>query len=119
MQCKDLHVRLNYEITENGNDYGDDVSRISGVNSPSSPREIIYTRTVEYKTVPKLKASMDEAFDVSGGIAAPRSSVNNCTRELLQDEKNRYRRRLLMTVLAILKMFRHRKVKLLRLTSKN
>ena len=87
VQRKDLRVRLNYEITENGNDYGDDVSRISGVYSPFSPRDIIYTRTVEYKIVPKLKASTDEAFDVSGGIAAPRSSVNNCTREPLQDEK--------------------------------
>ncbi len=87
VQRKDLRVRLNYEITENGNDYGDDVSRISGVYSPFSPRDIIYTRTVEYKIVPKLKASTDEALDVSGGIAAPRSSVNNCTREPLQDEK--------------------------------
>lgn len=88
VQRKDLRVRLNYEITENGNDYGDDVSRISGVYSPFSPRDIIYTRTVEYKIVPKLKASTDEAFDVSGGIAAPWSSVNNCTREPLQDEKS-------------------------------
>jgi len=87
VQRKDLRVRLNYEITKNGNDYGDDVSRISGVYSPFSPRDIIYTRTVEYKIVPRLKAGTDEAFEVSGGIAAPRSSVNNCTREPLQDEK--------------------------------
>lgn len=82
-----LRVRLNYETTENGNDYGDQVSRVSGVYSPFAPLHIIYTRTTEYKIVPKLKAGTDEAFEVSGGIAAPRSSVNNCTREPLQDEK--------------------------------
>ncbi|MDF7662383.1 replication endonuclease [Erwiniaceae bacterium L1_54_6] len=88
VQRKDLRVRLNYVTTENGNDYGDDVSRIAGVYSPFAPLHIIYTRTTEYKIVPKLKAGTDEAFDVSGGIAAPRSSVNNCTREPLQDEKS-------------------------------
>jgi hypothetical protein len=82
-----LRVRLNYEVTENGNDYGDDVSRIAGVYSPFAPLDIIYTRTTEYKIVPKLKTGTDEAFDVSGGIAAPRSSVNNCTQEVLQDDK--------------------------------
>jgi len=82
-----LRVRLNYESTENGNDYGDQVSRVSGVYSPFAPLHIIYTRTTEYKIVPKLKAGTDEAFEVSGGIAAPRSSVNNCTCESIQDEK--------------------------------
>jgi hypothetical protein len=83
-----LRVRLNYETTENGNDYGDQVSRVSGVYSPFAPLHIIYTRTTEYKIVPKLKAGTDEAFEVSGGIAAPRSSVNNCTREPLRGEKS-------------------------------
>lgn len=83
-----LRVRLNYEITENGNDYGDQVSRVAGVYSPFAPLAIVYTRTTEYKIVPKLNAGTDEAVDVSGGIAAPRSSVNNCTREALQDEKS-------------------------------
>ncbi|MDU6431713.1 MAG: replication endonuclease [Pantoea sp.] len=82
-----LRVRLNYEITENGNDYGDQVSRVAGVYSPFAPLAIVYTRTTEYKIVPKLNAGTDEAVDVSGGIAAPRSSVNNCTQEPLQDEK--------------------------------
>lgn len=83
-----LRVRLNYATTENGNDYGDQVSRVSGVYSPFAPLHIIYTRTTEYKIVPKLKAGTDEAFDTSGGIAAPRSSVNNCTRERIQEEKS-------------------------------
>ncbi|PIF24136.1 replication endonuclease [Candidatus Pantoea floridensis] len=85
---EDLRVRLNYETTENGNDYGDHVSRVSGVYSPFAPLHIIYTRTTEYKIVAKLKTGTDEAFDVSGGIAAPRSSVNNCTREPIQEEKS-------------------------------
>ncbi|MDR6348508.1 replication endonuclease [Pantoea sp. SORGH_AS_0659] len=83
-----LRVRLSYEMTENGNDYGDTVSRISGVYSPFSLNSTIYTRTTDYKIVPKQKTDSDEAFDISGGIAAPRSSVNNCTREPVQEDKS-------------------------------
>ena len=85
-----LRVRLSYEVTENGNIYGDDVSKISGIYSPFSLTDSsIYTRTTQYKIVPKRKE--DDApgfdFDVSGGGAAPRSSVNNCTREPRTVEK--------------------------------
>lgn len=87
----DLRVRLSYEVTENGNIYGDDVSKISGVYSPFALSDsAIYTRTTQYKIVPKRK--QDDAsgfdFDFSGGNAAPRSSVNNCTREPRTVEKN-------------------------------
>ncbi len=79
-----LRVRLSYDVTENGNIYGDDVSRISGVYSPfKGDTSLILTRTSQYKIVPKRQ--QDDAsgfdFDFSGGTAAPRSSVNNCTRE--------------------------------------
>ncbi len=79
-----LRVRLSYEVTENGNLYGDDVSKISGVYSPiRGPESLIHTRTTKYKIVPKRQADGVSGFDLdfSGGPAAPRSSVNNCTRE--------------------------------------
>lgn len=81
-----LRVRLSYETTENGNDFGDDVSRISGVYSPQAGKDsLIFTRTSAYKIVPKLKADdTGEKLGFSGGSAAPRSSVNNCTRQAAQ-----------------------------------
>ena len=85
-----LRVRLSYEVTENGNIYGDDVATISGIYSPfKGESSLIFTRTTQYKIVPKRKE--DDArgldFDLQGGIAAPRSSVNNCTREPRTVEK--------------------------------
>ncbi|MDA5482443.1 hypothetical protein PGS49_17540, partial [Yersinia intermedia] len=63
-----MRVRLNYDITENGNDYGDNVSRITGVFAPESgSNSIIYTRTTTYKMVPKIKADADFSVDVQGG----------------------------------------------------
>ncbi|CAQ86388.1 putative phage replication protein [Photorhabdus asymbiotica] len=74
---KDLTVRLSYEITEQGNDYGEDVQRISGVYSPRIGESSSYlTREVKWQIVPKVNA------DVKGrglGVSAPWSSVNNCT----------------------------------------
>ncbi|WP_261804189.1 replication endonuclease [Serratia marcescens] len=65
-----IRVRLNYEITENGNAYGDDVSRINGIYAPESgPGSLIFTRTTTYKIVPKAKADEGLAVDVQG---APR-----------------------------------------------
>ncbi|NNS09335.1 replication endonuclease [Erwinia sp. JH02] len=83
-----LRVRLNYEVTENGNDYGDDVSHVTGVYSPFDPvSSVIFTRTNSYQIVPKAKEEAVKGVAVgvdlalSGGPAAPWSSVNNCTRE--------------------------------------
>ncbi|MBD8169544.1 replication endonuclease [Erwinia persicina] len=83
-----LRVRLNYEVTENGNDYGDDVSHVTGVYSPFDPASsVIFTRTNSYQIVPKAKEDAVKGVAVgvdlalSGGRAAPWSSVNNCTRE--------------------------------------
>ncbi|MCX9067680.1 replication endonuclease [Citrobacter portucalensis] len=85
-----LRVRLCYEVTENGNIYGDDVSKISGLYSPVVGADSqVHTRTTKYKIVPKRQSDDASGFDVdfSGGAAAPRSSVNNCTREPRTVEK--------------------------------
>ena len=83
-----LRVRLNYEYTENGNDYGDTVAKISGVYCPFTISEsVIYTRTNDYKIVPKRKPSPVENLTLEGRDAAPWSSVNNCTVSAEIDEK--------------------------------
>ena len=79
-----LRIRLNYETTENGNAYGDNVQRITGIYCPiTGNNSLIFTRTTQYKIVPKRQSADGVAVDVgfSGGSAAPRSSVNNCTRD--------------------------------------
>ncbi|HGW3728899.1 TPA: replication endonuclease [Citrobacter freundii] len=83
-----LRVRLNYEYTENGNDYGDMVAKITGVYCPHTGSEsVIFTRTTDYKIVPKRKPSPVEILTLEGRAAAPRSSVNNCTGRSGTDEK--------------------------------
>ncbi|HAW43432.1 MAG TPA: replication endonuclease, partial [Klebsiella pneumoniae] len=83
-----LRVRLNYEYTENGNDYGDTVAKISGVYCPFTVSEsVIYTRTNDYKIVPKHKPSSVENLTLEGRDAAPWSSVNNCTGRAESDKK--------------------------------
>ncbi|EMW0821564.1 replication endonuclease [Klebsiella pneumoniae] len=83
-----LRVRLNYEYTENGNDYGDTVAKISGVYCPFTVSEsVIYTRTNDYKIVPKHKPSSVENLTLEGRDAAPWSSVNNCTVSAGTDKK--------------------------------
>ncbi|HDX8952783.1 TPA: replication endonuclease [Klebsiella michiganensis] len=84
-----LRVRLNYEYTENGNDYGDTVAKISGVYCPFTISEsVIYTRTNDYEIVPKRKPSPVENLTLEGRGAAPWSSVNNCTGRAESDEKS-------------------------------
>ncbi|HDT5144270.1 replication endonuclease [Klebsiella sp. GB_Kp059] len=88
-----LRVRLNYEYTENGNDYGDTVAKISGVYCPFTVSEsVIYTRTNDYKIVPKHKPSSVENLTLEGRDAAPWSSVNNCTVYTETDEKKPLKR---------------------------
>ena len=83
-----LRVRLNYEYTENGNDYGDTVAKITGIYCPYSGGDsVIFTRTTDYKIVPKRKPSPVENLTLEGRDAAPRSSVNNCTGRFASDEK--------------------------------
>ncbi len=79
-----LKIRLHYSTTENSNDYGDTVSKIEGIYCPLAGSDaIIYTRTAQYKIVPKRKNPETKGVDLdfSGGNAAPWSSVNNCTRD--------------------------------------
>lgn len=83
-----LRVRLNYEYTENGNDYGDTVAKITGIYSPYSGGDsVIFTRATDYKIVPKRKPSPVENLTLEGRAAAPRSSVNNCTGRTESTEK--------------------------------
>lgn len=83
-----VRVRLNYEYTEDGNDYGDTVAKITGVYCPFTIREsVIFTRTTDYKIVPKRKPSPVENLTLEGRAAAPRSSVNNCTGRAESDKK--------------------------------
>lgn len=83
-----LRVRLSYEYAEEGNDYGDTVARITGVYCPFTIREsVIFTRTTDYKIVPKRKPAPIEVLTLEGRAAAPRSSVNNCTGRAESDEK--------------------------------
>lgn len=84
---RDLVVRLMYEITECGNEYGEAVQRIQGVYSPLSGQESeVLTRLVKWAIVPKLADSAAEAAFL-GGIAAPWSSVNNCTQSTITELK--------------------------------
>ncbi|WFW01010.1 replication endonuclease [Klebsiella aerogenes] len=83
-----LRVRLNYEYTEDGNDYGDTVAKITGIYCPYSCGDsVIFTRTTDYKIVPKRKPSPVENLTLEGRAAAPRSSVNNCTGRSASDKK--------------------------------
>ncbi len=83
-----LRVRLNYEYTEDGNDYGDTVAKITGIYCPYSGGDsVIFTRTTDYKIVPKRKPSPVENLTLEGRAAAPRSSVNNCTGRSASDKK--------------------------------
>lgn len=83
-----LRVRLHYEYTENGNDYGDTVAKITGVYCPFTISEaVIYTRTNDYKIGPKRKPSPIENLALEGRDAAPWSSVNNCTGRAESDQK--------------------------------
>lgn len=75
---RDLVVRLAYEITEQGNEYAEDVQRVQGVYSPLVPDSEVCTRLVKWQKVAKLAEAPAEA-GFSGGNAAPWSSVNNCT----------------------------------------
>ncbi|AOE39098.1 replication protein A [Pantoea agglomerans] len=73
-----LVIRLCYELTEMGNEYGEDVQRVQGIYSPMLPDSEVMTRLVKWEKVAKLAEAPAEA-GFSGGIAAPWSSVNNCT----------------------------------------
>ncbi len=75
---RELIVRLAYEITEQGNEYAEDVQRIQGIYSPLIPGSEVCTRLVKWEKVPKLaEAAAEAGFDLD--LNSPWSSVNNCT----------------------------------------
>ncbi|KZQ99242.1 replication protein A [Enterobacter hormaechei subsp. steigerwaltii] len=75
---RDLVVRLAYEITEQGNEYAEDIQRVQGIYSPLIPDSEVFTRLIKWQKVAKFAEAPAEA-GFSGGNAAPWSSVNNCT----------------------------------------
>lgn len=75
---KDLTVRLAYEVTEQGNEYAEDVQRVQGIYSPHVSDSEVCTRLVKWQKVAKLaEASAEAGFDLD--LKHPWSSVNNCT----------------------------------------
>ncbi len=74
---RDLVVRLAYEITEQGNEYAEDVQRVQGVYSPLIPDSAVCTRGEVAEGCEVGRSASGGGF--SGGNAAPWSSVNNCT----------------------------------------
>lgn len=75
---RDLVVRLAYEITEQGNEYAEDVQRVQGIYSPLIPDSNVCTRLVKWQKVAKLvEAPAEAGFDLD--LNYPWSSVNNCT----------------------------------------
>ncbi len=86
---KNLTVRMSYEVTEMGNEYGEDVQRISGVYSPVVGDDSNYiTRLTKWQLVAKEKPAA-----AGGGLDfdPPWSSVNNCTqaRSTISGEKKK------------------------------
>lgn len=75
---EDLMIRLCYEITEMGNEYGEDVQRVQGIYSPKFANSEVLTRLVKWEKIAKQAEAPAEA-GFHGGNAAPWSSVNNCT----------------------------------------
>lgn len=64
-------------VTDEVNAYEEDIERVVGTYAPHLGSELVHvTRTAEWCIVPKLLAV--EPLTLKSGIAAPRSSVNNC-----------------------------------------
>jgi len=70
-------VRVARNVTDEVNEYEEDIERVVGIYAPHLGSELVHvTRTAEWRIVPKLLAV--EPLTLKSGIAAPRSSVNNC-----------------------------------------
>ncbi|WP_249420811.1 replication endonuclease [Enterobacter sp. RHBSTW-01064] len=70
-------VRVARNVTDEVNAYEEDIERVVGIYAPHLGSELVrVTRTAEWRIVPKLLAV--EPLTLKSGIAAPRSSVNNC-----------------------------------------
>jgi len=87
VERRHIRVRIGYDITENGNDYGDDVSKITGVYSPfTGTQSMIYTRLNTFKIVP---AGADPVLAVDLQAAAPPLGVLSITVRGVPQEEDR------------------------------
>lgn len=70
-------VRVARKVTDEVNEYEEDIERVVGIYAPHLGASRIHvTRTAEWRIVPKILAV--EPLTLKSGSAAPRSSVNNC-----------------------------------------
>ena len=70
-------VRVARKVTDEVNDYEEDIERIVGIYAPHlGAHRVHVTRTAEWRIVPKVLAV--EPLTLKSGSAAPRSPVNNC-----------------------------------------
>jgi len=70
-------VRVARNVTDEVNDYEEDIERIVGIYAPHiGANHIHVTRSADWRIVPKLLAV--EPLTLKSGITAPRSPVNNC-----------------------------------------
>ncbi len=74
---RDLVVRLAYEITEQSNEYAEDVQRVQGIYFLLIPDSELCTRLVKWQKVAKLAEAPAEA-GFSRAVGAAWNSVNNC-----------------------------------------
>lgn len=74
----ELVARNWYQVSEDVNEYGEEITRIKGVYAASVGDDTpILTRLIKWKIVSKL--AVDLGVDLQGANAPSRSSVNNCT----------------------------------------
>lgn len=70
-------VRVARKVTDEVNDFEEDIERIVGIYAPHlGAHRVHVTRTAEWRIVPKVLAV--EPLTLKSGSAAPRSPVNNC-----------------------------------------
>ena len=70
-------VRVARKVTDEVNEYEEDIERVVGIYAPHLGASRIHvTRTAEWRIVPKILAV--EPLTLKSGSAAPRSPVNNC-----------------------------------------
>ncbi|MCS2150283.1 replication endonuclease [Scandinavium manionii] len=70
-------VRVARNVTDEVNDYEEDIERIVGIYAPHiGANHIHVTRSADWRIVPKILAV--EPLTLKSGITAPRSPVNNC-----------------------------------------
>ena len=70
-------VRVARKVTDEVNEYEEDIERIVGIYAPHlGAHRVHITRSAEWRIVPKVLAV--EPLTLKSGFAAPRSPVNNC-----------------------------------------